>query len=110
MQRRVIPYSFEDETLPQSLGRPLPGKYQCVQFTVAGEISGEMLLNKIRQWFAGRREIILVDDGSTSKRGHAFIVMEWEECTIDPLFLSILEHEDAVDDYCVYIRDMEDYQ
>src|SRR5215472_18158283 len=103
-----VPYSFETEDLPKSVGQPSPGKYQCVHFTLTNDMEASWLLNKIHQWFAGRGEIILVDHGRSAK-GLAFIVMEWEEVEIDPLFLAILEHEDSVDDYGVYERDMEDY-
>lgn len=106
----IVPYSFEAESLPQSLGQPLPGRYEGVHFTISDDMSGEWLLDKIQQWFAGRGEIILVNYDISAKRGLTFVVMEWEECEIDPLFLAILKHEEAIDDYCVYIRDMEDYQ
>lgn len=107
----IVPYdnySFETENLPAAVGQPLPGQYQGVHFTITDELPDQWLLDKIRQWFAGRGEIILVDEGRTAK-GLAYIILEWEECAIDPLFLAILQHEDGVDDYSVYERDMEDY-
>lgn len=105
----IVPYSFETEDLPAAVGQPLPGQYQGVYFTLTDEMPAEWLLAKMEQWFSGRGEIILVDHGTTAK-DLAFIILEWEECAIDPLFLAILEHEDGVDDYSVYERDMEDYQ
>ncbi|SRR6266487_2679143 len=105
MSREMVPYTFGNGVLPQSSGEALPaGTYQGVHFTLEGPIGP--LLEKIEAWFEDRDEVILVAHGVTV-RGLGYIIMEWEECEIDPLFLAILDHEDIIDDYSVYNRDEE---
>jgi hypothetical protein len=106
MSTELIPYSFNTEMIPQSEGQDLPGQYQGVHFTLMDAASMQMILAKIELWFENRDEVILVDHGTT-KRGLGFILMEWEECEIDDLFLAILTHEELVEDFSVYTRDME---
>lgn len=48
--------------------------------------------------------MILVATGRSNKGNHGFIILEWEYCQIDPLFLAILEDEEMVEDYSVYAR------
>ena len=62
------------------------------------------LLSKIRRWFANRPEVTLVDRGSTDKQELFFILLEWDGYAIDPLFIAILEEEDAIIEYTIYGR------
>jgi hypothetical protein len=68
------------------------------------------LKSKIEAWFGGRNEIIYVDDGDCAKQDLSFIVMEWENCEIDQLFLAILDDEDRITSYSVYFRAADDYE
>lgn len=98
MSTQLVPYSFNTPVLPD--------QYQVVHFTLVDPDLLDMLLDKIRLWFSERDEVLLVDHGTTAA-GPGFVVMEWEGCTVDPLFLAILKHEEAVDDVSVYTRDEE---
>ncbi len=103
----LIPYSFGSEVLPTETERILePGMLQGVHFTVP-VAQREWFIKKIESWFEGRDEVILVDSGISSKAGLGYIILEWEECEINPLFLAILRDEDLVEDYSVYIRSEE---
>jgi len=103
----VIPYSFNTPVLPAPTQvQETPGQYQAIHFTTVSPDVLDLILSHIERWFEDRDEVILVDHG-VSGSGLGFIVMEWEECTIDPLFISILKHDDMIDDYSIYTRDME---
>ncbi len=107
MSLEMAPYTFSTEVLPASDtdSELEPGHYHAVHFRMPAD-QRLWYLEKIEAWFADRDEVILVASG-LSALGEGFIVMEWEECEINPLFLKILEHEDAVTDMCVYIRSEE---
>jgi hypothetical protein len=101
MAGELVPYTFETDIIPTTDTDPLgPGEYQAVHFTLPAE-QLDWYLEKIDAWFDDRDEVILIGSGITVG-GEGFIVMEWEECEIDPLFLKILEHEDTVTDISVY--------
>ena len=107
MSTQLVPYSFNTSVLPTpSQVQGLPGQYQVVHFTLIDPDLLDTLLDKIRLWFSECDEVLLVDHGTTAA-GLGFVVMEWGGCTIDPLFLAILKHEEAVDDVTVYTRDGE---
>ncbi len=61
---------------------------------------------KIANWFHGRDEVDVVDVGVSDKVGIGYIIMEWLEYDIDPLFLAILRDEEAIADYAVYEREV----
>jgi len=102
----IVPYTFNTDMVPLVQAQEMQGQNQCVHFTVVDQDSLEMLLDKIRRWFAERDEVILVDHGITAKE-LGFVVLEWEGYAVDPLFIAILQHEDIVDDYTIYTRDQE---
>jgi len=52
-------------------------------------------------WFAGREGIDLVDTGMSDKVGLGYIILEWDECEIDTLFLAGMRD---VADYDLYSR------
>jgi hypothetical protein len=99
--RELVAHTFEIDAIPATEVYQLdPGEYQAVHFTVPADQLG-WYLQKMESWFEDRDEVILVGSGVTVG-GEGFIVMEWEEYEIDPLFLKILEHEDEVTDVSVY--------
>ena len=101
----LVPYTFGEAMLPSSEGAALDaGQFQGVHFTLVARL--DWILEKLEQWFRDRNEVILVAHGST-RQGLGFVILEWEECEVDPLFLAILEHEDIVADYAVYTRTAE---
>ena len=102
----IIPYRFTSSVLPQSPGGALPGEAQGVYLTFAAE--HDFLVEKIEGWFEDRDEVMIIDYGVSDKLGQGYLILEWEECEVDPLFLAILRDEEIVEDYTVYSRDLED--
>ncbi len=103
----IVPYSFNNvTTLPQSpqQGRVLTGQVQGVYIMLSTDY--QFILNKIIGWFSDRDEVELIDHGTSDKVGLGYIILEWAECEIDQLFLSILRDEETVADYSVYTRDL----
>ncbi len=82
------------------------GRYQGVVISVAEE-HADFVLGKIEAWFEERDEIIFVDHCTSAKQGLVYIILEWEEVQIDPLFLAILRDEEMIEDYGVYLRNGE---
>lgn len=108
--KAITVYSFTGTDVlppPQNIAMQ-PGEFQCVQFFFPVE-QLDWLLEKLQAWFEDRDEIILVDSGRSAKSESAFIVMEWDGCQIDPLFLAILRDEQFIEDYAVYTRSEELY-
>ena len=104
-ERKLVP-TFKGTAMWPRPQRPAllePGVLQAIHFTMPAE-NREWILAKIAQWFEKRDDVILVATGATEKSGQGYILLEWEGVEIDPLFLALLEHEDLVDDYCVYTR------
>lgn len=106
----IVPYSFSGMTeYPQSRSAPVltrPGLAVTIHITLHPDIV-DATADKFERWFAGRDEVQLIDVGTSDKAGLGFIIMEWMECNIDPLFLSILNDEQTVADYCLYGRILE---
>ena len=104
----VIPYSFNGiSEYPRSQQlHTMPGQAQGVYITLHPDAVDDIAA-KITRWFAGREEIDMVDVGSSDKQGLGFILIEWLECQIDPLFLAILRDEELVGDYTAYSRTLE---
>ena len=100
----IVPYDFSSETIPVEATAPLAeGQYQVVHFVLPVDRL-QWFLQKIDVWFEDRDEVIMVASG-VSMEGEGFVVMEWEECEVDSLFLKILEHEEAITDVCVYVQE-----
>lgn len=108
MQLVSFGYSFQSKQLPvpQSMQPLTSGQYQGVHISCTPE-SLDFLLSTIQTWFDEWDEVILVESGTTNKQSLGFIVLEWEECCIDRLFLQILQSEESVIDFSVYLRDEE---
>jgi hypothetical protein len=105
----VTPYTFQTATIP--LHDPIASQeagFSGVHFTIQPD-HALLILTRIESWFAGRDEIILVDEGACLKSGLPYIVMEWDNCEIDPLFLAILRDDEMINDFSVYFRSQEDY-
>lgn len=79
------------------------GTHHCVHIVMEDADLDDML-DKFSRWFHGRDEIIEIENGTSDKRRLGFILLEWEECAIDPLFLRILEEEPKVIDFTTYER------
>jgi hypothetical protein len=80
------PYTFETYQIPISQTRELPGQYQGVHFTVIDPNNVEWILDVVEQWYGDYDEVTLVADGTTAQ-GLGFVILEWEECEIEPAFL-----------------------
>jgi len=102
-----VPETFQREGLPPTEVEALPGQVEGVSFTVEPDIL-EPLIATIAHWFEGRAEVRLVDYGTTDKQGLGYLMLEWDECRVDPLFLAILRDEETVIDYTVYTCDLDE--
>jgi hypothetical protein len=102
----LIPYtgkSPREVSMPNEA--PLPeGANEAVFITMDKQYLDTMIA-EFDVWFAGREEIIHMDDGFTDKQGLGFIALEWEACHIDPLFLKILAEDNRIVDYTIYTRE-----
>lgn len=103
----LIPYSFSTAILPHEEAQELAdADYQGVHFTIHPD-QFERVFEQVQRWFDDRDEIILVDAGTTGKAELGFVILEWEGCQIDSLFLAILRDEEFIEDYVVYFRSEE---
>ncbi|HEX3643512.1 MAG TPA: hypothetical protein VHV10_19670 [Ktedonobacteraceae bacterium] len=96
----LIPWQPMINDAPQKLSQ---GVYHAVHITM-DEADLDWMLDKFDRWFADRDEIIHIENGTSDKQRLGFILLEWEETMIDPLFLKILEEEERVIDYTTYER------
>ncbi len=105
----IVPYSFGITEYPQSQPQlpTIPGQAQGVYITLHPDVLDDISA-KIMGWFTGRAEIDVVDVGTSDKAGLGFMIIEWIEREIDPLFLAILRDEELVADYTVYGRTLEE--
>ena len=106
----LVPSSFRGTLVLPERELPTriePGTLQGVHFTVPAQQRADILA-KIARWFDDRDEVILVATGVSSKQELGYIILEWDGCEVDPLFLAILRDEEAVDDFSVYTRSEED--
>lgn len=109
MSQELVPldYSFDSDMIPMQQTPALePGLYQGLHI-ICSEENREWLLEVMRRWFADFDEIIIVGSGTTAMEGNGFIVLEWEECEIDRIILSIIKNDPNIIDFSVYIRDAE---
>jgi hypothetical protein len=97
----LVPYTPMQPQISQPLA---PGTNQAVHITMA-ESDLDWMLAKFERWFAGRAEIIQIANGTSDKIGTGWVLLEWEGCAIDQLFLKILEEEERVLDFTVYDRE-----
>lgn len=98
-----IPYSFQSDVLPFEPSPALQeGESQGVHFTFPAEHL-DWMLGKVRAWFDDSDEVVLVGYGQTKKDGLGFILLEWEECEINPLFIKLLQHEELIEDMSIYL-------
>ncbi len=106
MSMQLVPYSFKETVeYPRSQSPSIPDQAQGVYITPAST-DYQFILNKVMGWFSERDEVELIDFGASDKLGQGYIILEWTECEVDPLFLAILRDEDTVEDYTVYTRDL----
>lgn len=103
---QMVPASFNALT-PSQETASTPGRINGVYLTLHPDVTEE-LTEKIAGWFADRPRVQIVDNGTSDKQGLGFVLIEWIECEIDPLFLAIVRDEPFVGDYTVYARVMEE--
>ncbi len=103
----IVPYSFNITTLPRQSrrGGELPGQTQGIYIALTST-DYQFILNKIIGWFRDCDEVELIDHGVSDKQGLGYIILEWEECEVDRLFLNILRDEEIVEDYTIYTRSL----
>src|SRR5215469_14665890 len=85
--------------------RTRPGQALGVYITLHPQAL-EDLVPQIEGWFRGWPHVCIIDVGTSDKQGLGFLLMEWMECEVDPLFLAILRDDEAVGDYTVYARNL----
>lgn len=102
---QIVPYSFDgmSEYPRRQFALTRPGRAQSIYIMLHPGMVDEVAA-KFAGWFEGRDEVQIVDLGTSDKVGAGFIVMQWLECDIDPLFLAVLRDEEAVADYALYGR------
>ena len=97
----MLPSPTEDEIQPLE-----PGQVQGIVLVVpAEEIPSIFAL--FERWFADREDVGWVDTGTSAHAEQGYIILEWDECEIDPLFLAIVREEELVLDYLIYTREKE---
>lgn len=99
----AVPYSFPRDVVPSVQTQAAPGQAQGVYTTLHPNAIDD-IADKMHQWFETRPEVAIVDVGTADKRGFGFIPLEWMECIVDPLFLSLLQTEEFAADFTTYIR------
>lgn len=99
--------TFKSKSIPLDETPSIPGYYQCVHFVLSEERLVERAIKKLEQWFEEVEGVNYIDSGKTGK-GNGFIVLEWEECEIDPSFLTVLQNDSHVIDFSVYLRSIEE--
>ena len=111
---QVMPYAGDDLfTGVAEYGRPASPP----EITRPGQAVGLYIMlhpdavagaaEKFGLWFARRQEVRIVDVGTSDKVHVGFVLMEWMQCDVDPLFLDILEAEEAIADYTLFGRALE---
>jgi hypothetical protein len=103
-------YTFESKFLPNPKGvQPLAeGMRQGVHVTFLAAHAKD-IQETIERWFAKRDDVILMSSGQTSKQEHHYLMLEWDEHEIDPVFLDILAQDDElIEDFTLYSHDMEE--
>jgi len=105
---QVVPYSFDSDLqyMPSVQVQDAPGQAQGVYIVLHPDTIDE-IEEKMHVWFEDRPQVQIVDVGTSDKQGLGFIILEWMECAIDPLFLSILRTEAWAGDYTTYIRNLQ---
>lgn len=102
----LVPFGVLD--FPASATRPLDaGCYQGVHLTCLAE-NLDQLREFFTEIFEERDEIILVNWGITAKQGHGYMIMEWQECEVDQMFIDMLRTQEVFLDFSLYIRDEEE--
>jgi len=81
-----------------------PGTTQGVHIIVEG---GDLqwLVAMLEEWFERREDVTLIGQGELEKTEDAYLMLEWGEHTIDPLFAAILDHEDRIHAYSIYTQE-----
>jgi len=75
---------------------------------LAWDANANEILSTILGWLEIWQEVALVDYGVSDKLGQGYILLEWEECNVDPAFLDVLKREPLIVDFTTYTRELED--
>jgi len=102
----MLDHTFDTSRYPRQKPPESPNLANGVYIRLG--LDYEPILEKIEQWFANRDEIAVVDHGTSDKENDGFILIEWTDYEIDPIFLEILENDDRVIDYTTYSRELEE--
>jgi len=107
MSMQIVPY-LDGSQQPLAMLRPPlvelePGEYAGIHIFIDAH-NLQRVLSLFESWFGHRDEIILCASGLSEKTGLGYVVLEWEHCQPDELFLTILTTEATFVDYCRYIR------
>jgi hypothetical protein len=78
-----------------------PGQYQAVHIICNPE-RVEVLVDYFERLLDEYDEVVLTAQGE-SEEGQGYIVLQWDGCFIDRLFLRMLELDESVIDFVVYI-------
>ncbi len=106
MASEYVEQGFDLEQWPQHEAVP-SSRSNGVILTFSEEYL-DYLLSTIQRWFSERSEVILMSYGTTDKRGLGCMVMEWDSCEIDRLFLDILRTDENIIDYAAYPIDQDE--
>lgn len=106
--QHLLPSSFNADFASSVHTQAAPGQAQGVYIVLHPNVLDD-IVGKIEQWFDTRPEVSVVDVGTSDKQGLGFIILEWMECAIDPLFLAILQSEEFISDYTTYARHLHTY-
>jgi len=97
--------TLSPEQHSSSAGGGFSEQVQGVYCTVAADGFAD-LLTTVESWFADRIDVALVDSGTTDKLNLSYFMLEWIEREVDPLFLAILREDERIEDYTLYVREV----
>ena len=114
MSGALVPYTFESERARELIEAQAeypvhtPGTIQGVYIMVPREHQ-DMIYNKLCRWFQNRPdEVRVIDTGISDKREIGYVMVEWNQRTIEPLFIDILREDETVLDYTIYQHDLQE--
>ena len=106
MTYALVPFAGITQIPASRIPAP-PGRVQGVSITLHPDAL-EIIAEKMAGWFHDWDDVQIVDVGVSDNVGLGFVLLAWIACEIDPLFLAILRDEEAVGDYTVYGRRLEE--
>ena len=101
MSTDLVPYEYNPADR-----QPVAQGVSCGVHLVVDEANLDWLLERFERWFAGRSEIVQIDYGTSDKQGLGFVILEWEGCMVDALFVAILKDDERIVDFTLYQREV----